>query len=323
MSNIDEEITIRLPVEIKEQLQISARLNDRSLNDELNTRLINSFSIAFTSNQKHILNELRELFKNYQDSNRLTETSSRLQRLLEEGNQLPRLPKLRPSHIAYALGYEKASIVEAWFEGCIEPTFKELLQIAEFYGCQKDWLYFGGSTPFKPNKLPTFDSFDKLVNFMATSDEPHGTLRKVYLIRQDDLTGNLGIIKQHGDWSCQFYTTDIFLNDCLNDNNAYDTAFFTLAIHALRLDKISLQCQTKAQYLGYSIDAVSFQRLLSGEEHPLKIIQNGNCNEWCFKILNMAHGLQKNHWSNSEAFYKKNLDFINNNPYLQDIYQSI
>lgn len=317
MKKSDVQVNLRLPIELKEKIHAIAKKNNRTLNNELNIRLVASFNAPTPSNQQQITHDLHEFFENYQKSNRLIDISNRLHLLVNEANYLHKMPLLNPSLLAYQLDFDTACNVEAWFDGRVEPKFDDLKQIAKIFGCSEDWLLFGLGRPFQAKKLPDFDSFDQLIEFIITPDDPYNTLTNIYLIRCDNLAGELGILKQYNDRTCQFFTTDIYLNENLTEKQAYKTAFFSLVIYVLTHADAMPNC------FGYVLDGELFMRLLEGKEHPLKVInkaEHGEYGEWCFDLFDISFGHDKKNWVNWADFYEKNLTFIKNTPYLNEIY---
>lgn len=47
------------------------------------------------------------------------------------------------SHLAEAIGEERAGPVEEWFDGTSTPSFSQLTTLAGYFGCDYTWLTFG------------------------------------------------------------------------------------------------------------------------------------------------------------------------------------
>ena len=310
----DVQVNLRLPIELKEKIQEIAKRNGHTLNAELNMRLKDSLSTPTQGNQKQALEDIYGFFENYQKNRRLVDVSSRLHLLVNETNKLHELPLINPSLLAYQLDFASAGMVEAWYEGRLEPTFNELKKVAEFFGCCEEWLLFGMGTPYQVKKLPSYDNFDNFLNFMIEPDQPYRTLIGIHLIRYDNILGELGLIKQYSDKTCQFYTTEIFLNENLTEEQAQTTAFYSLIIYALTHADIIPEC------FGYVMDGELFQRILAGKEHPLKLVNKAARSEWYYDLFDINFGHDKKNWVNWADFYEKNLTFIKNTPYLNEIY---
>ncbi len=139
---------LRLPAELKQQIEASAKDANRSMNADIVVRLQDSFN----NESRDILRSVHALeavlLRNSSLSTRRTEVSQRLRQLLEQVNHVRRGRPFQPSHIAQAIGAEYAEIVENWFAGKLEPSFSQLASIATYLGCNIAWLQHGDMPDF-------------------------------------------------------------------------------------------------------------------------------------------------------------------------------
>ena len=122
-----------IPTAIIEGLEALAGRNDRSTEAEARNAIRAHVEPFVLANER---------------SARLVALSTRLKGLLEQVNNVIRRAPFQPSHIAEAIGETQAGHVEEWFTGEREPQFTQLETIADYLGCNRDWLKHGDGAAF-------------------------------------------------------------------------------------------------------------------------------------------------------------------------------
>lgn len=290
----DVQVNLRLPVELKEKLHEIAKNNNRSLNIELNERLINSFAQTNNSNHARLIKDLNEFFSSYQQSPRLIDISQRLQFALSESNQLRDSKKLNPSLIAYELGFESASEVENWFDGRLEPTFEQLKLLAKLLGCSEEWLLFGMGKPYPLKSAPSALNVSTLLKFCFEIEPGYDKIVNLYFVRNDSKEGEILIIKQFTNNACQVYDTNLHLSDVVGDGGRNQRAEFVLALYALS------KMDFKYKSYSYLIDDANFMKLQAGDEHPLKNLFKFRYAEWMDDIYDKSMFDRFSYWDGWE-----------------------
>ncbi|WP_221410849.1 hypothetical protein, partial [Aeromonas jandaei] len=76
------------------------------------------------------------------------EITARLNQALSEANEVITAINLVPARIAEQLGHHDAIESENWFTGNAVPSFTELDELSDIFGCSPDWLKFGENVPY-------------------------------------------------------------------------------------------------------------------------------------------------------------------------------
>ena len=146
---------------------------------------------------------------------RCDEISKRLNHLLATVNDGRRGSRLRPCHVAQAIGETKAGHVDKWFLGKEEPDFTHLEAVAKQYGANPDWLKFGDQTVYSVNHTRLPDRADLAVKWLVNWEgEPEtDKLHELYLVRAANQSGSLAIVKKTHDGRCQIWTTSYHISE--------------------------------------------------------------------------------------------------------------
>lgn len=272
----DIQVNLRIPPELKNKLLEQAEFNGRSLNLEMNHRLVNSFS---TPNDSYadILQKMDEIVARHNKTQRLVSLKERLDLALYQLSKLPYVRQTSPVRIAYDLGYERAEEVVRWFDGDLEPTFIQLKQLATYLGCNADWLMFAEGTPYpvKNQDMRRFDSPESIVGFCFEPEEGFDVVQQVLFIRNDNKVGDVLIIKQFDAKHAQVYTTNIHLSDVVGETGSEIQALFVLALRM-----ICKSNEYKHKAMSYVFDASLCEQLKQGMQHPLNMTARESFVPW-------------------------------------------
>lgn len=269
----DVQVNLRLPIPLKEKLQNIAKENSRSLNAELNERLLASLETA-EDNYSTAVNTIVALADRFQTSNRVIDIKNRLQFLLDEAQKIPHAPFLTPALIASKLGYEYATETEKWFEGQLEPSFSQLKQLANFFGCNESWLQFGMDKPFLPKHYSHFRSVVDVVDFCTTPTDGVDKVREILIIRNDSTAGEILIIKVFNSYSCQLYQTPVHLSEVNGATGTHYRAILTLALEALNRSLWKLKIKS------FLVKPPMYETLIAGEQNPLHTMARIGFSHW-------------------------------------------
>lgn len=148
---------------------------------------------------------------------RTKEVGQRLTMLLEQVNAAKPTNKHRPSHVAQAIGEERAQHVEDWFLGKQEPTFAQLANIARLYGVRTQWLQQGDGHiyPVDCQRLP--DNPTQAVDWLTTWPNDDTTsadsLQTLHLVRENSEGGAFYFVKESKGGRYLIYRTDCKISE--------------------------------------------------------------------------------------------------------------
>ncbi|MCO1451104.1 FitA-like ribbon-helix-helix domain-containing protein [Burkholderia multivorans] len=242
-----------VPEEILAALSTLAHRNDRSVEAE------GRFAL-----RSHVQPVLHEEVR----STRLAEVGTRLSALLDQVNQVRRSTRpLRPSHIAQEIGEERASEVEDWFIGRLEPTFSQLAAIAEFLGGSRSWLQHGDGRMFEvgTDRLSE-DSGEAVAQLLNLHQAARPTT--VHLVREADEVGRLFIIQQYGEWKCQTWKTPIHVSDHIGAGGEKALACLSVTLNLLYKYHASSN-GLHVLIRSYQLPSDACSAILAGSTHPL------------------------------------------------------
>lgn len=282
----DVQVNLRLPIALKEKIHDAARENNRSLNAELNERLINSF-VTMQDNYSNVVDAVLELASRFQTSDRIFDIKQRLDFLLEEIREIPNTPYLTPSLIASKLGYEYASETEKWFKGQAEPSFSQLKQLAKFFGCDESWLQFGIGKPFPTKRQSSFHQVVGVVDFCTTPDDGYDKVSEVLFIRNDSTAGEVLIVKVFDSYRCQVYQTSVHMSDVVGATGTRYRAVVTLVLEAF------FRSQWKRKAKSYLVKPAMYETLISGEQNALRTLARFGISHWMDDIWDSSMYLKQ------------------------------
>ncbi|MDO4895360.1 Arc family DNA-binding protein [Moraxella sp.] len=315
----DIQVNLRIPPDLKQKLLEQAQFHGRSLNLEMNYRLVNSFS---TPNDSYadIMQKLDEIVARHHKTKRLGAVQERLNTALFELGKVPMVRQLSPARIAYDLGYERADEVVRWFDGDLEPTFAQLKQLAGYLGCDAEWLMFDEKQPYpiKNQDMSRFDTVQSIVEFCFEPEVGFDEVQKVFFIRNDSTAGDVLIIKQFSHKHAQVYTTNIHLSHVVGATGARIQALFVLALRA-----ICKSSEYKYRAMSYVFDIEICEQLKQGMEHPLKLMARTTFIPWMDDIWDqgMYEGQSADYyWQGYKDLCFRVQAYVNENPKLRDMY---
>lgn len=265
--------------EILKALEILAEKHERSVEGEARFALRSWVEPVFMERER---------------SARILQVSSRLKDVLERVNKVATgIPEIKPSHIAQKIGENCASEAEGWFSGICEPSFNQLAAISAFLGCQTSWLQHGDGAAFPVEyaRIPENPS-EGLEWFLS----PHqwGEVSHIYLIRDLSESGRFAVVKQFADWRCNTYRTPYCFSDIVGGGGESSLArlFILLEfLHGHWTDK-------SATYLvsSYLVEKENFDLILSGNMHPLSVLNASKGASWWEDIWDAEHYRNYEYW---------------------------
>lgn len=301
MARADTQFNLRIPVELKEQIEVSAKNSGRSINAEATSRLQDSYLMDNGSVLESIKAlETLLLLRNSQ-STRRTVISERLQELLEDVNQIKAGRTLQPAHIAKEIGEDYAEVVENWFSGQQEPSFKKLEAIAKCFGAAVEWLQFGDGHKFQARYSRIPESPSEGVTWLLDLDRQKKPT-SIYFIREQSQEGKLIIVKRYGAWVCETFTTPYHVSEVVGSGG--ESSLAHLLIIWRLLYKIYTKCDLAAKDAvfkdlmieSYLLPPNEFDSLIKGDIHPLKILRHALKEPWWEDIWDSGQYPKANYW---------------------------
>lgn len=220
-------------------------------------------------------------------SARRTELAGRLGVLLEAVNATLNYQRLRPSHIAQAIGEEQAEPTEGWFTGQSEPSFAQLAAIAKHLGARSAWLQHGDGDMFEV-EIARFNErrCAEVASWLIDADQAERP-SCVHLMRPLEETGNLVVVKEygardHGVRHTKTYTTGINVSQFNGATGEIHLANFALALELI--DKSPAK-QGSIGLQSYLISKEQYAAVVHGKLHPLTILRGNSANSLWWQDL--------------------------------------
>lgn len=289
MSKVDIQFNLRVPSELKERIEISAKDNNRSINAEAVSRLYNSFSES-QQNLSDSIKAFEEILRKNRPSSRRKKIAFRLNECLNQINDaLTSNKQLQPARIAKNLGENYAEPMENFFMGIEEPSFLQLENLAKYLNVNSDWLSFGEGEPFSVQytriPLPAQEGVNWLVDKGLNSN-----ISNLHFLRKETKAGELMIIKQYGDWHCSTFRTPYHISEeigATGERNLIDL-FSTWELLYKQEAQFSIR--------SYLVNTEQYNSILSGQIHPLSIINKLNDRPWWEDIWDHKMHHKTNYW---------------------------
>ncbi|CAB3805421.1 hypothetical protein LMG28614_06204 [Paraburkholderia ultramafica] len=252
-----------IPEEVLTALEALAARNDRSVEAEARIAL-----------RSHVQPTVEREIRN----TRVAEVGTRLTNVLEQVNQVRGTRTLKPSHIAQAIGEDRASEVEDWFIGQEEPTFTQLASIADYLGCSRDWLQHGDGKMFKVHTERLSESAGEAVEQLLdlNAERP---VTFLHLVREESAAGELLIIKQYDDWRCATWTTPIHVSDAIGAGGERALSCLSVTLQLLYAYYTSRR-GTRVLVKSYQLPSEACKAIRGGATHPLVPLQDGYERPW-------------------------------------------
>lgn len=253
-------------------------------------------------------------------STRRKELADRLNRMLKQIN-MSRRPQLLVSQIAEQIGEEHGESVENWFLGEEEPSFKQLTALAGLLGVDPDWLKHGDKKlyPVEYYRLPEnpFAAADWLQSWTpperGAGDQ---TLETLHLVRNDNSTGNLYIVKESAAGHYVVYTTPIHVSEEIGTGGESSLAALFVTLQLLYSRYIST---SKLVVLGYQLRPDDVSQLISGNTNPGSLLGDSARSCWWEDIWDSKMVGQREYWPGWRALCARIEDVIAHRRYLNDV----
>lgn len=301
MSKVDIQFNLRVPSELKTKIEVSAHNNNRSINAEAVSRLYNSFSES-QQNLSDSIKAFEEILRKNRPSSRRTEIASRLNITLEKiNNALTYSKKLSPARIAKNMGENYAEPTENFFKGIEEPSFSQLENIAKHLNINPEWLLFGEGTtfPVQYSRIPT--PIQEGVNWLIDKDL-NTNLTNLYFLRKESEAGELVIVKQYGDLICSTFKTPYHISEDVGATG--EANLFQLFSTWQLLYKYYIQTPNSS-IRSYLISQNQYSSIISGEVHPLTIINQLPNKPWWEDIWDSKMYKNSHYWDGWESLCKR------------------
>ncbi|AVB17715.1 MULTISPECIES: FitA-like ribbon-helix-helix domain-containing protein [Pseudomonas syringae group] len=279
--NQNGKINIRnLSADVLRALNVLAEQHDRSLEAEARQALR-----AWV--QPQIENEIR--------TTRAAAIGQRLRYLQEE------IDRARyggspasPSRVAEALAWPRAQSVEDWFAGESEPTFEELSQLSDLFGCSRSWLLHGEGTPYSAIYQRIPENAFAGADFLLASSEA-GVQPRLYLLRSKSKAGEFCYVRSYSDWHAQTFSTPYHISDVIGSGGEASLAALSLVFESL-YRRWTRGDATDTSIQAFLVDDADFSSLLAGKRHPLSIIRDQDKSCWWEDFWDAAQSSKQNYW---------------------------
>lgn len=294
-------IAIRnIPTAIWEGLETLASQHDRSTEAEA----------------RHALRTWVEpLMHRNERSARRVEVSARLRDLLEQVNKAIHGSAIKPSHIAQEIGESKAENAEKWFTGEEEPSFKQLEAVASYLGGSSAWLQHGDRQMFDVESTRIPERATEGVTWLLDLDREE-QIRYLHIVRENDETGSLVIIKQYNDWRCKIYTTPYHISEVIGAGG--EASLANLSVIFELLYEYYTKRGGSATIKSYLVSKEDFKKLIEGKSHPLSIIRNNNDIPWWEDFWDITQFRKQGYWSGWKSVCERIYRVIELKPPLQE-----
>ena len=230
-------------------------------------------------------------------SARRQEVAERLSRLLQLVNADLYGDKLRPSHVAQEIKEERATEVEDWFLGNIEPTFAQLEAIANAFGINVKWLQHGDGNIYPVQNHRLSEDPEQAVQWLGTwdTDNPEGDAVKIlHLIRSTSEQGELYIVKESIRGHFRVYYTPTHVSEKIGTGGEAQLKylFVTLELLYKRWSKV----RVKYQVIGHLLDPTDVTLLTRGQTNPGALLKDHGVSMWWEDIWHREMIEKHNYW---------------------------
>ncbi|WP_288390325.1 Arc family DNA-binding protein [uncultured Acinetobacter sp.] len=291
MAKTETQFNLRVPLELKEQIDKSAKQSGRSINAEAVLRLNESYLFDQRTSSEN-LKALEAILMRSAPSSRCSVIAERLNIILDEINAMPIFPKLQPARIAKAIGEEYAENVENWFAGKQEPSFKQLENIAAYLGVNSDWLLFGDGKKYQFGEHRVPESAVEGVTWLLDLDKAERPTH-IYFIRQKSKRGELIIIKKYNDWRCTIHVTPYVVSEEVGSGGESSLAHLFVIWHLL----YKIYVKTGPTIKSFILYPDDYKQLLGENNHPLYPLAHKYGEEWWEDIWDKNMIDTGNYWS--------------------------
>jgi len=252
---------------------------------------------------------------------RRKEIAERLNRMLTQVNAGRRGTKLTPSHIAEAIKEERAEDVEDWFLGEKEPAFSQLSAIASFLGVDSDWLKHGDKALYPPEyerlSENPFEAVDWLLRWDLANSQSDGMLKTLHLIRADNPTGGLYIVKESDKGHFRTFYTPIHVSEEIGAGGEASLAALFVTFELLY--KRYTAMGSGIMVLGYQLRPDDITQLTNGNTHPGSLLKEGSRSMWWEDIWDREMAPKHNYWTGWKSLYERIERVISARTHLNDL----
>lgn len=252
---------------------------------------------------------------------RRIEVSARLRDLLEKINKLRHRP-LKPSHIAQAIGENKAEETEDWFIGKKEPSFKQLEAIADYLGAEKDWLQHGDRHMFPVDYSRIPEGAAEGVKWLLNLGEDEEKLSHLHIVREEGETGSLIIVKQYSEWRCKTFTTPYHVSEVIGGGGESSLAHLSVVFQMLYKYYTSSLCPKGLLVINsYILPQDEAKALREGNTHPLTILRNEPALPWWEDFWDVSQFRKSDgndYWEGWKKFCERIYRAVESKPHLHE-----
>lgn len=257
-------------------------------------------------------------------STRRQELADRLNRMLKQVN-MSRRPPLLISQIAEQIGEEHGESTENWFLGEEEPSFKQLASLAAVLGVDPDWLKHGDKRlyPVECYRLPEnpFAAVDWLLSWTLPERGVDGqALKTLHLVRNDNSTGNLYIVKESAAGHYVTYTTPIHVSEEIGAGGESSLAALFVTLQLLYKRYTS---RSQLTVLGYQMRSDDVDQLISGSTNPGSLLTDRARSCWWEDIWDSEMVSKHEYWPGWRVLCARIEGVISHRRYLNDIRMQI
>lgn len=288
MTKQEIQFNLRIPKELKEQVEISAKQNNRSINAEATSRLENSFLVNHIDIHDSI-KSLEDLLIKHKVSNRKKTIAQRLKQSINAINTISSTP-ITPAHIAKEIGENYAEPMESFIEGLEEPSFIQLEKIAKYLNVNPEWLQFGDHNIFATTEIKLADDIEENIEWLLDK-KLNSQLSSLYFVRNQASTGELIIIKRYDQWRCATFITPYRLSSHIS---ALDKSNLIRLFNIWRC--LSQDITNNIIIRSYILESNDFDMLKTGVTHPLQKLNNITEYKWWQDIWSKQYSQEQNYW---------------------------
>ena len=306
------QFNLRIPAELKALISEAAQVSGRSINAEAQYRLEASFK-SNEGSYSEALNRLKDFFDAHLRSNRLISLAHKLSFILNEAQAVDSFNTPSISRVAEALGYDNVITIEDWFEGRKEPSFEELNKLAEYFGCQSDWLMHDENRPFVKEQFEFGSDIEDNANRLLKGND-NNEVKSLWFARNNTENGELVIIKHFDSWRGSILDTRVHVSNKVGIGGSEDRALLSLTLKYLCKHHL---LKTK----GAIISELDYNELIWAKENPIKIIDKYRQNHWIEDIWDKSMYSKKNnsYWKGWCEMCISNAVYIHQNERLSEI----
>lgn len=251
----------------------------------------------------------------------LSNVSHRLTQALAKSNQITlRSYKLAPTHIAEEMDYPDLGTVANWFSGDALPSLLELKQLSEIFGCRSNWLIHGELPVYSSRSGADFRSYGRYaVKELMKPDEKGNEVKNIHLIREDDDTGSLLIIREFtGTRKVDNFWAGIHISEA--NGSGGETRLAELFVTLRALYKAYTSSGARLWVKSYQMQSGVYKELCEDkQQHPLTVLKDYRTKEsvWWEDVWDEKQSEGRlSFWKNDSLTINKTRRHVNSNTHL-------